>query len=476
MRGHVFNTLGARSATVLAIAASAALAQAATPAQSPAAEAALADPVKLADENVRARGRVTYEQFCMACHGRELEGGEGPKLVDYETLHGGSPADIRRTIVDGVAAKGMPGFGPVFEPAVLDELVSYIVSQRRGWSKLSFEIRPLPGLVPKDYDYSQLAAIEPIKTGEFHDRLADFGLPEAEHYAMSVEGELNVPYGKDVYVLAQGFQNFDMQLELDGEIVEPVGFDFGTLHPVPPGKHNVRLTYATTHFDNAAGQDFPVTLASRDRKQYFEGLSAAGDALTNEARHEVLAQAATRTVRRRTANLPGTPLDVGLPGGMNFAFDTRSCAVVGVWSGDFLDIGPNVNRRSRDPAAILGNWIYKGGKGIRFVADGSNDQPPTCQFRSISLADPSAPVINFVTGGKLVTLTARNLGTALELAFDAAGTGTESFTLALPGDRKVQFAMPDGTAVRSAIRYTASPDGADLTLHVSASGAQETNP
>ena len=67
------------------------------------------NPIPMSEESVAA-GRAVYVRFCASCHGRGGEGdgagafGDVPpaNLVDDEWDHGGSDAEINKTIREGV--------------------------------------------------------------------------------------------------------------------------------------------------------------------------------------------------------------------------------------------------------------------------------------------------------------------------------------------------------------------------------------
>jgi cytochrome c oxidase cbb3-type subunit 3 len=58
-----------------------------------------------------------------------MRGGIGPNLLDDQWIHGGSPAQILKTITDGVAAKGMPPWGQILGAAKVREVAAYVVRQ-----------------------------------------------------------------------------------------------------------------------------------------------------------------------------------------------------------------------------------------------------------------------------------------------------------------------------------------------------------
>ena len=75
-----------------------------------------------------AEGKAIYAANCVACHGANLEGGIGANLADSEWIHGGSPDEIAAVITEGVAAKGMPAWGPILGPDKVAKAAAYIVS------------------------------------------------------------------------------------------------------------------------------------------------------------------------------------------------------------------------------------------------------------------------------------------------------------------------------------------------------------
>ena len=74
-------------------------------------------------------GQATFEANCVACHGKELQGGIGFNLVDAEWVHGGLPSEIYHTIDVGVPEKGMQAWGPLLGQKRIAEVVAYILSK-----------------------------------------------------------------------------------------------------------------------------------------------------------------------------------------------------------------------------------------------------------------------------------------------------------------------------------------------------------
>jgi cytochrome c oxidase cbb3-type subunit 3 len=77
-----------------------------------------------------AAGEAVFQANCVACHGANLQGGIGPNLVDSTWVHGRTPEEIVATITNGVAAKGMPTWGPILGNEKIGEVAAYIISKQ----------------------------------------------------------------------------------------------------------------------------------------------------------------------------------------------------------------------------------------------------------------------------------------------------------------------------------------------------------
>jgi cytochrome c oxidase cbb3-type subunit 3 len=73
-------------------------------------------------------GALTFQTTCASCHMPDLSGKIGPNLKDNLWIHGGKPVEIVHTITTGVAAKGMPTWGPVLGPTKINEVAAFILS------------------------------------------------------------------------------------------------------------------------------------------------------------------------------------------------------------------------------------------------------------------------------------------------------------------------------------------------------------
>lgn len=79
-----------------------------------------ADPV--------AAGKKYFGTFCVTCHGTYGEGGIGPNLTDNYWIHGPEETQIMTTVVNGVAAKGMPTWGPILGERKIKMITAYVMT------------------------------------------------------------------------------------------------------------------------------------------------------------------------------------------------------------------------------------------------------------------------------------------------------------------------------------------------------------
>jgi cytochrome c oxidase cbb3-type subunit 3 len=80
------------------------------------------------DAGVVRAGREVYAISCAPCHLADLAGAIGPNLKDSVWIHGGQPMDIVKVITEGVAAKGMPTWGPLLGRQKIAEVAAFILS------------------------------------------------------------------------------------------------------------------------------------------------------------------------------------------------------------------------------------------------------------------------------------------------------------------------------------------------------------
>lgn len=75
-------------------------------------------------------GHQVFTTTCAPCHRADGGGNIGPNLTDEFWLHGSKPENIYTTIHDGVAAKGMPAWGPQLGDQKVAAAAAYVLSIR----------------------------------------------------------------------------------------------------------------------------------------------------------------------------------------------------------------------------------------------------------------------------------------------------------------------------------------------------------
>lgn len=80
------------------------------------------------DKDPVAAGKKYFGTFCVSCHGAYGEGGIGPNLTDNFWIHGPDEVNIMNTIVNGVAAKGMPTWGPILGERKIKMITAYVMT------------------------------------------------------------------------------------------------------------------------------------------------------------------------------------------------------------------------------------------------------------------------------------------------------------------------------------------------------------
>jgi cytochrome c oxidase cbb3-type subunit 3 len=82
----------------------------------------------LADNQVKAKGKETYDINCAPCHATDGGGGVGANLTDKFWIHGSSVEQIEHILKVGAVEKGMPAWEPVLGIDKVRELVVYVHS------------------------------------------------------------------------------------------------------------------------------------------------------------------------------------------------------------------------------------------------------------------------------------------------------------------------------------------------------------
>ncbi len=80
-----------------------------------------------------------FRGLCSGCHGGAGRGGKGPDLTDNKWIHGGTDADITRTIQNGVPNTTMKKLGDSLKPDQIRKVIAYIRSLARSPSETTWK-------------------------------------------------------------------------------------------------------------------------------------------------------------------------------------------------------------------------------------------------------------------------------------------------------------------------------------------------
>jgi putative heme-binding domain-containing protein len=86
-----------------------------------------------------AEGQALFRGLCSGCHGGAGRGGKGPDLTDDKWLHGGTDADIARTIKNGVPGTTMKKLGESLKPDQIRHVIAYVRSLARSPSQSTWK-------------------------------------------------------------------------------------------------------------------------------------------------------------------------------------------------------------------------------------------------------------------------------------------------------------------------------------------------
>lgn len=338
-----------------------------------------------------AKGREIYLAACVSCHGRNLEGATGFRLSDTQWVHGSSFEQVAHSILKGFPEKGMPGLEGVYPQEDINALTAYVLSQQGGWLNHQYAIWALPN-GSGTFDPAWLDE-PPIDQGAMAQPIPTFVKPEISEYAMRVSGDVLIPAGEPAFIYAQG-SRLPLTVELNGQKLTQTEWVAGALYAVPAGQHHLSLTYTTIgSAPRNKGRMLQIFVTDAGAKVRKFALTMGAQRALEKATIKELATDRPRVIRRRVVNLPYKSISVGFPEEYNFSFNPVSCSIVGVWQGEFLDIGPNFIDRGNFGAIPLGEMRFKAPEAIGLggsaetacdydrMTQETRDAPPRFHFR-----------------------------------------------------------------------------------------------
>lgn len=83
---------------------------------------------QLVDKQALHEGSEIFVKNCVACHGKQGQGGVGPNLTDNFWIHGAGLKNVFKTVTNGVPQKGMIAWSKQLNPLQIQYVSSYVLS------------------------------------------------------------------------------------------------------------------------------------------------------------------------------------------------------------------------------------------------------------------------------------------------------------------------------------------------------------
>lgn len=326
-------------------------------------------------------GKKLYRTVCATCHGKNLGGAMGFNLKDGEWIHGNKPSDILTNVNNGFSFAGMPAFASLYSKKQLKQVVAYVLSERQGFQGLSYKIYPLKD----EYDLS-IEGKTPIKTGKFAKGYIDFMMPEISHFAMEVEGDFYTRKDQPTQLYIAGKRPDKLDVEIDGKLLPFPELTWFPTWPLKLGKQHIKMTYYTGTSKGNYFRDLNVVVTDLKASIRFFPVSSAAHRALSKATVDLKSESDIVVHRKKVYQLPTYSISVGYPQKINYAFNTQTCSIVGLWNEDLLNIGPNVIDRGLDGSVALGDFLFKYPEQIGLDLSGDD----ICKFNKYSMnGDPT---------------------------------------------------------------------------------------
>lgn len=376
-------------------------------------------------------GQELYQQVCAACHAKDLSGATGFNLKDGEWIHGEAPSQILSNVKQGFNKAGMPAFGAMFSDKQLQDVVAYIMSEREGLADLTFKIYQMDGVKDRAVTADKL-----IKSGSLPKNLMDFDMPEIKHYTLEFEGTLYAP-DEPSKLHIKAWKLNPTSLYIDGQEVIKDNPD-GATWDIKPGKQRIKFRYIVgSDIKQDWKRNLAVFIATDDLAVKLFGISTRSNKIMNETKVLVTAKTKPVVQRKKIHKLPTYSISVGFPEKINYAFNTRSCDVVGLWKGDLLNVGPNIESRGQDGSLVLGDWLIN--QKDTFAMQNTNK----CRYQKMT--NKEVPAFFFNQDGVDYKLSTSNMSAnGLILNYQVLSKPAKSVTFDLPVNGKVSISSEDG--------------------------------
>ncbi|WDE96901.1 cytochrome c [Lentisphaera profundi] len=309
------------------------------------------------------RGKIIYESVCFACHGKNLEGAVGPNLKDSLWLHGASKAQLMTTIKKGFPEQGMVAFGTIYKDQQIEDISNFILSRQQGLRDMEYRIYHKASFETG----VQWGTQKPDKKGPLNPPHVNLNLPEVDQFGLQFKGKLLIPQhiaGK-FKIVGMIRQKEGFQLLIDGKKIElsTASSRFEEKINLSAGIHEFEFRYirglksTPLHFELLGKATIPLSFDSYRKSLTSEYIVKAEDSFF--------------IMRKRVKDLsPGTII-VNHQDQVSYAISPYGASVSAIWTGDSIDIGPNIYARGQDVAKTLGKHLLSKKEAIELLIDGS---------------------------------------------------------------------------------------------------------
>lgn len=399
------------------------------------------DIVKLvSNHDALIAGKTLFDEACAACHNKDLSGSTGFNLKDGEWVHGKNPKDIANNIQRGFSAAGMPAFKGIYSDHQIAEITAYILSKREGWDNLEYELYQLDP--DADFSFDAISGKVPIKSGKLEKNIADYEIPEIKNYALIFKGDFYAPDDVNGNIVAD-FPPRYINMDISINNSRPKKFKKTALRK---GKQKLVIRMITLERLIKKNQrknpktNIGLQVKGRGGRTLFAASTRGMEMMTASVLN-VDAENSPLVLRKRVLDLPPFSIVVGLPEKFNYAFDAKTCSISGAWSGNLLDIGPNVTNRGNDGSLITGQWIFHSPDEITPMSTTQG-----CRFKRYSrLANPE---FYYSIDHVEYTLSAKSFsGSQLEIKYNVIANPKKIKTISfqLPANSKKYISADRGS-------------------------------
>lgn len=287
------------------------------------------------------------------------------------------------------------------------------------------------------------ALLAPTEVGRVASGMVDLPITgKRDNFGVVFKANLDVPADGEYAFIVRSDDGARVRVDGKDAVVHdglhPASMRIGKPVGLTKGPHVLEVAYF-----NATGD---LSLQVAFRGPGIDGIAAlSSDGARLDLDRYLLAAKDEPLVQR--ALLPDAStrsIAVGLPGGVNYCFDTTTCSVRYGWTGDFIDVGPQHgygDGRGGSTVSLLGERFSVGAVDAQPLRIGGSDKTPTVAFVGYTRRGIEPPRFHYTVDGKRVTQTVEAAAEGKGLRFTYAFEDT-------PG-APVAFVVGEGAAATS---------------------------